>query len=194
MIPRFVKRIGLAAGAAVATPTLARRLLRDRGLVFMLHRFDNPDLGVPGHNPEHLRRSLDYLRGHGYELVRLEDLIRRLATDAPKPSGAIAFTIDDGYADQATIGAPVFAEFDCPVTTFVTTGFLDRAMWFWWDRVTYIFSRTRAQRLRARLGVQQLDYAWSGAVERQRMCDDFIRRCRAGSVDPDLQGAPDVPW
>ena len=34
--------------------------------------------------------------------------------------GAVVFTMDDGYFDQATVGGAIFAEFDCPVTTFVS--------------------------------------------------------------------------
>lgn len=179
MIPRIAKRLGLAAGAALVVPTLARRLLGERGLIFMLHRFRNPDSGVPGHEPEELRRMLDYLRGRGCELVRLDELIRRLVTNQPKPRGAIAFTIDDGYLDQATVGGPVFAEFDCPVTTFVTTGFLDRTIWFWWDQIAYVFSRTGAHRVRVRLGDQTLDYQWSSVAERDGVCQDLAVRCKS---------------
>ena len=111
VIPAFVKRIGLAAGAAVASPAMGHRLLRGRGVIFMLHRIRNKDLGVEGQDPEALRAGLAYLRARGYELVALEDLMRRLAADAPPVRGAIAFTIDDGYFDHASVGAPIFAEF-----------------------------------------------------------------------------------
>ncbi len=188
MIPGLVKRIGLGAVAAVAVPALARRLLRNRGLIFMLHRFHNPDLGVPGHDPVGLRRSLGYLRGRGYEIVSLEELFRRLMTDATGPAGAMAFTIDDGYADQAEIGGPVFAEYDCPVTTFVTTGFLDRALWFWWDRITYVFNRTRARRVRIRLGDRPVEYSWDGAGERQLACEGFIALCKTASDEEKERG------
>ena len=63
-----------------------------------------------------------------------------LSGDGPPLNRAVAFTIDDGYVEQATVAAPVFAEFDCPVTTFVTSGFLDRALWFWWDQIEYVFA------------------------------------------------------
>ena len=192
MTPRFVKRLGLAAGAAVAAPAIARRLLRDRGVIFMLHRFSNPDLGVAGHDPADLRRSLEYLRGRGFELVSLDDLLRRLAADGPRPRGAIAFTVDDGYADQASIGAPIFAEFDCPVTTFLTTGFVDGAMWFWWDRVNYVFTRTRARRVRAHLGDQVLQYDCGSRDERRRAGDDFVALCKAAPEDAKEQAIRDL--
>jgi len=179
MSARFLKRVALSAAAAIDVPAIPRRLLRDRGLVFMLHRFRNPDLGLPGHDPEELRRSLGFLRRRGSELVSLEELLRRLASPTSGVHGAIAFTIDDGYADQASIGLPIFAEFDCPVTTFVTTGFLDGALWFWWDRIAYVFSRISATSVRVRVGSQPLEFRWSCTVERDRACHDFTQRCKA---------------
>lgn len=119
-----------------------RPLLRGRAAVFMLHRFRQPDHGAAGHDPEALRSVLAHLRRERYELVDLEELVRRLAGDGPPPRRAVAFSIDDGYADQAEVGAPVFREFDCPVTTFVTSGFLDGRLWFWWDRIEYVFRKT----------------------------------------------------
>jgi peptidoglycan/xylan/chitin deacetylase (PgdA/CDA1 family) len=86
---------------------------------------------------------LGYLRRTRTPLVSLEAAFRFLIDGSDARSGAVAFTIDDGYADHVEIGAPVFAEFDCPVTTFVTTGFVDRALWMWWDRIEYAYAHAR---------------------------------------------------
>ncbi len=188
MIPKLAKRLGLAAGAAEPLTPLARRLLRDHGVIFMLHRFRDPSADREGHDPADLRRSLAYLRAHRYELVSLEELFRRLGAGPGQAAGAIAFTIDDGYLDQATIGAPVFAEFDCPVTTFVTTGFLDGALWFWWDRVAYVFAQTHARGVRVRLGEAWLESEWSDAAGRARACEDFTVRCKSVSEEEKQRG------
>lgn len=124
------------AGAAFAP------LMKGRATIFMLHRFKEPGSARVGDDPGGLRRVLAHLRRERYDLLDLEDVVRRLAGDGPPINRGVAFTIDDGYADQAEVGAPVFREFDCPVTTFVTTGFLDRRLWFWWDRVEYILEHT----------------------------------------------------
>jgi peptidoglycan/xylan/chitin deacetylase (PgdA/CDA1 family) len=46
-------------------------------------------------------------------------------------------TIDDGYADFMRAGLDVFAKYDCPVTVFLVSGFLDGHVWLWWDQVEF---------------------------------------------------------
>jgi peptidoglycan/xylan/chitin deacetylase (PgdA/CDA1 family) len=123
--------------------------------IFMLHRFSVPELRVHGHDLAALRQNLAYLRKQGYDLISLKEMFRRFR-EGGSLKRTIAFTIDDGYFDHARVAAPLFAEFDCPVTTFVTTGFLDGRTWFWWDKLTYIFERTKRTELRARLGNQEI--------------------------------------
>ena len=138
-----IKRLLLKTLVRPGTPAFLKHVQRHCATVFMLHRFEDTDRGIEGCDLSHLRRALTYLGRNKYEFVSLTDLIRRLAGDGPEPAGAVAFTIDDGYIDQATIAAPVFAEFDCPVTTFVSSGFLDGKLWFWWDQIEYVFANCR---------------------------------------------------
>lgn len=154
----------------------------------MLHRFRDWERGTGGHDPDSLRRGLAYLRREHYELLSLGELFRRLAAGGAGLARAIAFTMDDGYLDQAEIGGPLFAEFDCPVTTFVSTGFLDRQIWLWWDRVEYIFRRTGRQELRVVLGARELTYSWSDATDRFRVQRDFRTRCKE-VPDPEKEAA-----
>ena len=46
--------------------------------------------------------------------------------------------MDDGYADQAKIAAPLFEEFNCPLTFFVITGMLDQVLWPWDAQIAWI--------------------------------------------------------
>jgi peptidoglycan/xylan/chitin deacetylase (PgdA/CDA1 family) len=121
---------------------LVHRMTRRRLTIFMLHRFDDPASGVHGISPDALRRTLAVLRREGFRFVDLHEGLRRLR-DAPDAlERAVAFTLDDGYADQVRVGAPLFAEFDCPATVFATTGFLDGQLWFWWDRLEHVIRET----------------------------------------------------
>lgn len=162
-------------GSHVVAPALRAA---GRGLlsIFMLHRFTDPHLGVVGTDPAALRDHLAYLRRHRYRLLGMTDVLARLADgDAGPAAPAVAFTVDDGYADFARIAAPVFAEYDCPVTLFVATGFLDGQLWFWWDRVTHLFEQTRRSSLavgRASAGL----YRWATPGERVRVRQDVSRR------------------
>jgi peptidoglycan/xylan/chitin deacetylase (PgdA/CDA1 family) len=144
----------------------------------MLHRFRHPDLNVDGHDPVALRACLAYLRKQGHEISGLQDLLWRLESGERVPRGTIAFTVDDGYVDQASVAAPIFAEFDCPVTTFLATGFLDRTTWMWWDKMRYAFDRTERRAVRVQLGDRILEYAWTSAAECTVVRDDFTRVCK----------------
>jgi peptidoglycan/xylan/chitin deacetylase (PgdA/CDA1 family) len=153
-------------------------LLRGRAVIFMLHRFDDQEMQIEGHSTAALRRGLEYLRRKRYDLVSLAEMYQRLAGNGRPLDRAVAFTMDDGYIDQATVAGPLFAEYDCPVTTFVTTGFLDRQLWFWWDRIEYVFEHTTRRQLQIRLGSEPLSYQWNGAAERTQARLDFIERCK----------------
>jgi peptidoglycan/xylan/chitin deacetylase (PgdA/CDA1 family) len=136
----------LAAAAGRLALPVVERVWAPPVTVFMLHRFADPEPGVEGHDPGVLREALALLRRLRIPVRALAEVVSDLA--AGRPLGrAVVFTVDDGYADFARVGAPVFAEFDVPVTLFVTTGFVDGAFWFWWDRLHLALERTRVKDL-----------------------------------------------
>ena len=151
---------------------------RGRGVVFMLHRFRSPENPDEGYDATSIRRALAHLRRAKYRLLSIEELLRHALEEGRVPDRSVAFTIDDGYLDHATVAAPLFAEFDCPVTTFVTTGFLDRQLWFWWDRIAYAFSNTRRREVQVSLADRILEYRWQSTGERAVAQAAFIERCK----------------
>lgn len=146
--------------------------------VLMLHRFQDVESGVAGLDPNQLRKGLEYLRRNKYEIVPLAELFERLAGGGRKLRGAVAFTVDDGYLDQAEIGAPIFSAFDCPVTSFVATGFLDGDLWLWADKIEYIFSNTTRRSLSVRMGQAEVPYRVSSVWGPRAMSADFAERCK----------------
>jgi peptidoglycan/xylan/chitin deacetylase (PgdA/CDA1 family) len=147
----LLRRAVLLPGATVPFT----RFTRGCAVIFLLHRFRHPGRGVTGTDaidPGIVRRALAYLRREGYELAALADVLRRLAGEGPPLARTVAFTMDDGYWDQAAIAGPLFAEFDCPVTTFLTTGFVDGRMWFWYDRLAHVLRVARRRPARVRFG------------------------------------------
>jgi peptidoglycan/xylan/chitin deacetylase (PgdA/CDA1 family) len=123
---------------------------------------------------------LAYLRRHHYRLLSLTDVLTLLENgDGASWAPAVAFTVDDGYRDFPRIAAPIFAEFDCPVTMFVPTGFVDGQLWLWWDRVTYLFRETRACSAQLRAGSGEYQYRWSTPVEQERALQHLLDRLEA---------------
>lgn len=173
----FVKRLVLSALTTPVVTWPLRAVTAGHATVFMLHRFRAGGTDSGGYPVPELRRVLARLRRDGYRFLDLEALVLGLAR-GEVPRDAVVFTIDDGYLDQAELGAPVFAEFDCPVTTFLTTGFIDRQLWFWWDRIEFIFRATRRTALSVTLDGRQ--YAWTldSAAARREAQEAFTLQCK----------------
>jgi peptidoglycan/xylan/chitin deacetylase (PgdA/CDA1 family) len=203
-----VKRLLVKPLLVPGFPALLKYVQRDCATVFMLHRFRDPERGIAGCDASHLRRALAYLARNGYELVTLVELFERLGGQGPQARGAVAFTIDDGYVEQATVAASIFSEFGCPVTTFLTTGFLDGKFWFWWDQIEYALQRTARRSARVRLGDKVLDYRWENDEERLRAQADLTARYKlipqaeipaaiaqlAHAAEVDVPAVPPAPY
>lgn len=151
---------------------------RDRACIFMLHRFNHPERGIRGHDPQVLRETLGWLRRERFELLSLVEVFNRLQQPAPGLRRAVAFTIDDGYADHFEVAVPAFAEFDCPVTTFVVSGFLDQALWMWWDRIVYAFAQSPRSSVEVMVGDTPARHTWDGPATRRAAALDFTQRCK----------------
>jgi len=176
----FLKRVLLKPLAMPGFAEALAALTDTRATIFMLHRFSVPELGVSGHDPAALRDNLAHLRKQRYDLISVEELFRRLREGEPLKR-AVAFTIDDGYFDHVRVGAPVFGEFDCPVTTYVVTDFLAGKTWFWWDKLTRIFEGTQRLQLRARLGEEEIMYRLDSTEARANACLNLNVRCQDAS-------------
>jgi peptidoglycan/xylan/chitin deacetylase (PgdA/CDA1 family) len=120
---------------------LFRPLMAGRSTIFMLHRFRDRELGVEGHDPGMLDEAISAIRREGFRTVSAEEILLT-AREGGDPSGLVAFTVDDGYADFHQVGAPVFAHHGCPVTVFLATEFLDEGAWLWPDRVRFMMMHT----------------------------------------------------
>ncbi len=160
------KEVALSAATSDALVPLWRPLLSDVVVLLTLHRFSDPARGVVGHSPDELRANLAFLRRHKFRLASLGDLIAEADAGELPRTPTIAFTVDDGYADFKDVAAPIFAEFDCPVTVFLVTEPIDRGSWFWWDRVEYAVTTTRRFGAEVRLGRRTLTWTWSTTAER----------------------------
>jgi peptidoglycan/xylan/chitin deacetylase (PgdA/CDA1 family) len=173
----FVKRAFKQVITLPGTATLFRPLLRDCGVIFMLHRFSVPELGIVGDDPNWLRACLAYLRRERRELISLTEMFARLEGGHPL-RGAIAFTIDDGYREQALVGGAAFAEFDCPATIFATSGFVDGQLWFWWDKIEYVFTNAAARSASIKLGDRSITVDFGNPTARQLGQTVFTDACK----------------
>ena len=114
---------------------------RESVVIIMMHRFAASSGGYAGHSPSALKRSLSEVRRAGIEMVDVENALEAFVEGEGRERSRmrrrprVAFTIDDGYADALEVAGPVFAEFDCPVTSFVAPDIVDAKEWYWWDKI-----------------------------------------------------------
>jgi peptidoglycan/xylan/chitin deacetylase (PgdA/CDA1 family) len=132
-----MKRQFLRVATSPVWLPLWRRLRRRHGAILTWHRFTDLPVHPDRYPVSALKRHLAMLRRDRFEIISLPEMIRRLNDSTTDLSRTVALTVDDGYHDFADLAAEVFLAYDCPVTTFLTTGFLDGMNWMWWDRVDY---------------------------------------------------------
>jgi peptidoglycan/xylan/chitin deacetylase (PgdA/CDA1 family) len=149
---------------------------RGAASILTLHRFAAH--GRTGHDAAALARNLEWLRRRRYRVVPVMDLIDQIRNRHPIEPRTVAFTVDDGYIDFAEVGAPVFARYDCPVTVFLITGFIDGGTWLWWDRVRYALERTRQIELEVMVGNATVRYNLGDLAGRVRASRDLIIRLK----------------
>lgn len=195
-------------GISTAMAGVARLAARPGATIFMLHRFEDTARGSQGDDPVALRRILEMFRRQRIELLALPELVRRMSAQQPLTKPAVVITIDDGYRDFATVGAPIFAEFDCPVTVFVTTEIVARRGWFWWDRIEAALLRSPRPSAAFSLGGKTWSLPLTDPASRRRHAETIAEACKwvpdaerrafteqiGTALDVELPAAPDAMY
>jgi len=113
-------------------------MVKNQAVIFMLHRFASSKHGTSGHDPELVDESLSYLKHIGRNVISLDDLFRSLTGEIEPVPNAIVYTLDDGFCDQAEVGASVFIEHGCPVTIGMISELASQRYWLAENRIAYI--------------------------------------------------------
>lgn len=110
---------------------------RGFGAIFMLHhvRPSSDTAFAPNSflevTPDFLDTVIGQVREAGVDLVSLDEVHERLTGVGPERPFA-AFTLDDGYRDNAEFAAPVFRRHGCPYTMYVPSDFVGGDGVLWW--------------------------------------------------------------
>ncbi len=113
-------------------------LYKNNAIVFMLHRFASEKFSTEGHDPAFLSKCLDYLKVSGRKVVSLDELFQSINGKSEPIDNAVVFTIDDGFLDQAEIGARIFCDHDCPVAICVITELVAQRYWLAESRIAFL--------------------------------------------------------
>ena len=152
--------------------------LQKKAVIFMLHRMSAPDSLYTGHSAEFLDHALSYLSRKGYNFVSLEDVFKNIKEGGPPLKKAIAFTLDDGFIDQARIAVPIFIKYKCPVTVFLITEFVDGGPPPWDAFVKHVFYKTDKKQITVKLDSESFTYNIDGAEEKYNAMNEFRSKCK----------------
>ena len=119
--------------------------------IFMYHRFGRK-AAERAMSPDEFRSQMLILKAR-CDVVTLSELFDPKRIGNGKPRAVV--TVDDGYEDFFRIAYPVLRELDLRATVFVTTGFIDRKLHLWPDRIRALLDRTPA-------GSVSLSGFWAG--------------------------------
>ena len=89
--------------------------------IFVYHRFNDAKHPTTNTSISELKSQFEYLKQNNYQVVKLEDIIKKLHAKQAIPSNWVAFTIDDAYKSFFAYGLPVFRSYGFSFTVFAST-------------------------------------------------------------------------
>ena len=99
------------------------------GEVLMLHSITQHREKIPKEKlrysitPDYLESLIKEYRSKGFRFIALDE-VEQLITKQVKPKGKVAcFTLDDGYADNFREAYPIFKQYNCPFTIYISTDY-----------------------------------------------------------------------
>jgi peptidoglycan/xylan/chitin deacetylase (PgdA/CDA1 family) len=136
IIASFVKRLANIESLVRPMTMAANMLAGSRGCLVTFHRAAPARLwdDLPNRDfyldLDFLDQFLSYLAERGWDVVTMEEALRR--AEAGKPDDRyINFSVDDCYRDTFEDVVPLFRRHGVPATLFVTTGIPDNTLALW---------------------------------------------------------------
>lgn len=157
------------------------RLNSESLTVLNYHRINDPDhAGFDTFKPNvsatpaEFARQMAYIKKN-YNVVTCRDLESYLRGESPLPPRAAMVTFDDGYDDNFSRAFPVLVEQNVPAIIFLSTGFMEKSIPFYWDYVAYCFNKTNKTRaILPLLG----DCVWNNEASKSRVMMRWIEEVK----------------
>jgi peptidoglycan/xylan/chitin deacetylase (PgdA/CDA1 family) len=145
-------------------------------VILLYHRVSPGDVPwlfeVAPVSPEAFEAQLQYLCSH-YEVISLDDLVQNVFDDKRSGRRIASITFDDGYKDNFSYAFPLLRKYRAPATIFLTTGSIELPDLLWWDKIGYVLTYARNDRLS--LG-EFGDYRLRHAAQRRAIAHEIISR------------------
>ncbi len=79
-----------------------------------------------------------HLLSKKYNAISLEEFYAYLHDDKKLPKNSVLLTFDDGYLNNYVQAYPGLKKYNVPATMFLTTGFLGKEIFCWYDKAYYL--------------------------------------------------------
>jgi peptidoglycan/xylan/chitin deacetylase (PgdA/CDA1 family) len=145
----------------------------------MLHRLSDAAAGVEGHSLEFVRHALESLRASGARFVSVRQIIEAYANGSGPGDHWVAFTVDDGFADQAELARRAFAACECPVTIFLITGLLDNQLWPWDNKLAFALEQAGDATVEINVGGRRMRLAMQTPKQRSAALEQVRNYCKS---------------
>jgi peptidoglycan/xylan/chitin deacetylase (PgdA/CDA1 family) len=135
-----VKAGAFRALHALGIPHLTAPALRVKGAILTFHEIHDDTVRElsSGCSKQFFRESIRWLRSREWDIVTLDEAIRRLS-DGSRGRRFAAITFDDGYRDNITQALPILHREQVPFTIYVPTGAITRELFAWWLGLRELF-------------------------------------------------------
>jgi peptidoglycan/xylan/chitin deacetylase (PgdA/CDA1 family) len=141
-----MKTLLLKAVDALNLYSLFNGFTKDTATIFMLHSILPTGSGEHEITTDLLERYFDYLKRKKYNVISLAEFVDSIENKRPTKKSVI-FTVDDGYRDFYLYAFSAFKKYGYPATIFVTSDFVEKRLFMWWDTIEYAFQATRLKEI-----------------------------------------------
>lgn len=87
--------------------------------VFIYHRFADNRYPTTNTSLQELEKEFEFFKNNHYEVVPLENILKKIKQKEPVPSNWVALTIDDAYKSFYEHGLPLFKKYNYPFSLYV---------------------------------------------------------------------------
>lgn len=134
LLSRIYRTCLLAILSLVLT---AQAQAQDHGVILLYHHVATDTPPSTSISPADFTGHLQYLKDNNFNVIALDDMIKRLKSGQSLPDKAVAITFDDGYSSIYSEAFPLLQSFGYPFALFLSTGPINnnQANYMNWDQV-----------------------------------------------------------
>ncbi len=123
------------------------------------------------------RREVKFLKSC-FEVIPLDDLVKKLNQGKGFLRPTVAITVDDGYRDNFDLLFPLAREEKIPVTVFLTAGFIGTNKRIWVSHLAELFLYTAREDLVTSGALEERRYSLRSLPEKRVAYLDVLRKLK----------------